>query len=60
MIHSDLIFCEAPVSAEIEKEIEGIEVIDDKQSTADTVAQCDAFMWDILVDDHDDEDSMEF
>src|ERR1700682_3410231 len=48
MIHSDLIFREAPVSAKIEKEIEGIEVIDDEQSTADTVALCDAFTWDTL------------
>jgi len=55
--HNSLLFREVQVSAEIEKELDGQEVIDMDMDADEVLQEADGFSWDsIIVDDDDDRD----
>jgi hypothetical protein len=58
--HNGLLFREVQVSSEIEKELDGEEVIDVDMDSDEVLQEADGFSWDsIIVDDDEDGDGDE-
>ena len=54
--HNGLLFREVQVSSEIEKELDGDEVIDVDMDADEVLQEADGFSWDNIIVDDDDED----
>lgn len=51
MIHNELLFREAPVSTELEEDMDAADIIDEDEDAAETVAKGNEFSWDQLIED---------
>jgi hAT family C-terminal dimerisation region len=55
--HNNLLFQEVQVSSEIEKELDGEEVIDVDMDSDEVLQEADGFSWDSIIVDNDDDAS---